>query len=292
VRLRREHDAADPRCSPIRLCAVNDAKIAMLDALAAAYMALCQQYVTLFCAGAEPNDYADPSFPSPLSQRWQRVAIQPAAGSVRSWRTNHERAQEDCADTLAAWLVEERQPGAAPPEWRPWQILTLRKTLIQANAKVALLQSGQPIFLPVTLSAYHERCLADKQVDSNVTLLRKPDGWWLTLSYEEEVSLLTRPDAPLVGGDAGITHFLTTSTGKRYGAFQGKLAQRRQRDREMRRRNAKLARAVRQEINRAVNELYRDHAGCQIAGERLNVATMRYTARRMNAYLYASNEFV
>jgi transposase len=50
-----------------------------------------------------------------------------------------------------------------------------------------------------------------------------------------------------------------------------------------------LARTVRQEINRAVNELYRDHAGCQIAFERLNVATMRFKARRMNAYLYASN---
>ena len=54
-------------------------------------------------------------------------------------------------------------------------------------------------------------------------------------------------------------------------------------------RNPKLARTVRQEINRAVNELYREHPGCQIAFERLNVATMRFKARRMNAYLYASN---
>src|SRR5262245_18887462 len=35
--------------------------------------------------------------------------------------------------------------------------------------------------------------------------------------------------------------------------------------------------------------LYRDHPGAQIALERLNVATMRFKARRMNAYLYASN---
>jgi formylglycine-generating enzyme required for sulfatase activity len=37
----------------IRLCAVNDAKVAALDALAAEYVALCQQYVTLFCTEAE-----------------------------------------------------------------------------------------------------------------------------------------------------------------------------------------------------------------------------------------------
>jgi transposase len=52
---------------------------------------------------------------------------------------------------------------------------------------------------------------------------------------------------------------------------------------------SKLARTVRQEINRAVNELYQEHAGCQIAFEQLNVATMRFKTRRMNAALYASN---
>jgi hypothetical protein len=54
-------------------------------------------------------------------------------------------------------------------------------------------------------------------------------------------------------------------------------------------RNPKLARTVRQEINRAVNELHREVAGGRIAVERLNVATTRCKARRMNAYLYASN---
>jgi hypothetical protein len=310
----------------VRLCAANDAKVAALDALAAEYLPLCQQYATHFCAEAEPNGFSDPCFPSPLSQRWQRVAIQQAAGIARSWRSNYARAQEEFADTLASWLEEEHAPNALPPEWTPWQTPTLKKTVIQANANVALLQAsqdtsfaywlrvstlkkGQPIFLPVTLSAYHQRCLAGKRVDSSVTLIRKAYGWWLTLTYEEEVPLQTPPDAPVVGVDVGITHFLTTSTGKHYGSFQGTLAQRHQRDRAKRRRkgklraclkkkgverlpstrNAKLAHTVRQEINRAVNEFYRDNPQGQVACERLNVATMRFKARRMNAYLYASN---
>jgi hypothetical protein len=310
----------------IRLAAVNEAKIAMLDAVAAEYMALCQRYVTFFCAEAEPNGFSAPCFPSPLSQRWQRAAIQQAAGTAKSWRSNHERAQEDFADTLASWLEAEHLPEEEPPTWKPWQIPTLRKSVIQANANVALLQpsqetsfaywlristleKGQPIFLPITLAAYHERCLVVKRLDSSVTLTRKANGWWLTLRYEEKIPLQTPPDAPVVGVDAGITHFLTTSTGKRYGSFQGRLAQRHQLDRAKRRRKAKLrvclkqkgverlpstrnptlARTVRQEINRAVNELYREHAGSQIAFERLSAATMRFKARRMNAYLYASN---
>jgi transposase len=198
--------------------------------------------------------------------------------------------------------------------------------VIQASANVALLKPGQdtsfaywlrvstlearqPIFLPVQLAAYHQCCLAGKRMDSGVTLTRKADGWWLTLTYEDEIPLQTTSDAPVVGVDAGITHFLTTSTGKRYGSFQGDLTKQHQRDRKKRQRkaklraclkekgveqlpstqNLKLARRVKQEISRAVNELYRDHPDCQIAFEQLNVATMRFKARRMNAYLYASN---
>jgi transposase len=139
--------------------------------------------------------------------------------------------------------------------------------------------------------------------------MRKADGWWLPLTYEEEISLQTPRDAPVMEVDVGVTRFLTTSTGKHFGSFHGTLAQRHQRDREKRRRTAKLraclkqksverlpatrtpkrARAVRQEIKRAVNELYREYPDRQIAFEQLNVATRRYTARRMNACWYASN---
>ena len=210
-----------------------------------------------FCVEAEPNGYAAPCFPSLLSQRWQRVAIQQAAGIARSWRSNHQRAQEEFADTLALWYEEEHAAPEDPPAWKPWQTPTLRKMVIQANANVALLQPSQDrsfaywlrvstlqarqtIFLPVQLAAYHQRCLAGKRADSSVTLTRKTDGLWLTLTYEEEVPLQTPPEAPVVGVDAGITHFLTSSTGKHYGSFQGRLAERHQRDREKRRRKAKL----------------------------------------------------
>jgi hypothetical protein len=72
----------------IRLCDINHAKIAALDALAAEYLCLCQQYTTCFCTEAEPDGYLAPCFESPLSQRWQRVVIQRAAGIAQSWRTN------------------------------------------------------------------------------------------------------------------------------------------------------------------------------------------------------------
>jgi len=54
-------------------------------------------------------------------------------------------------------------------------------------------------------------------------------------------------------------------------------------------RNKKLARQMRQEIYRAVNELYRDHPAAQFTYEQVNVTGMRYKARRMNAYLYAAS---
>ena len=77
---------------PIHLADANHAKIAALDALVAAYLRLCQQYTTYFCTEAQPDKYAAPCFDSPLSQRWQRVAIQHAAGIAQSWRSNYAAA--------------------------------------------------------------------------------------------------------------------------------------------------------------------------------------------------------
>ena len=85
----------------IRLCDANYAKIAALDAMAEAYLRLCQQYTTHFCTEAQPDKFAAPCFDSPLSQRWQRVAIQQAAGIAQSWRSTYAAAYQDYLDTLA-----------------------------------------------------------------------------------------------------------------------------------------------------------------------------------------------
>jgi transposase len=205
-------------------------------------------------------------------------------------------------------------------------------SVLQANAKVALLQpaedrsfdywlrlstleKGQPVCLPVTLTASHQQALAGKTLNTSTVLARKVDGWWLTLSYEEQVTIQTpnppkmRQDAPVMGSDVGSANVITDSTAKQYGTFNGKLAERHKRDREKRRRKAKLraclkkkgvkrlpstrnkkrARTVRQAINRAVNDLYREYPEAQFAYEHLHVAGMKFKARRMNAYLDASH---
>jgi len=309
----------------VRLCDANHAKIAALDALAAEYLRLCQQYITYLCTEAQPDKYAAPCFNSPLSQRWQRVAIQQAAGNAQSWRSNYAAVYQD----YLALLAEYQEAGEGdPPGWRDWNTptLPLQEPVIQANANVALLQPaeasrfdywlrlstlehGQPVWLPMHLATYHRQALAGKTLNTSTVLARKPDGWWRTLSYDEEVPITTAQDAPVIGVDVGIAHFLTTSTGKQYGTFHGQLAERHQRARQKRRRkanlraclkktgakklpstcNQKLARHVRQEINRAVNEVYRDHPEAHLAYEQVHVASMRFKARRMNAYLYASN---
>ncbi len=164
--------------------------------------------------------------------------------------------------------------------------------------RISTLDKGQPIRLPVKLAPYHRQMLDGTRINTS-----------MTLTVDEHIAATTTGDSPVVGVDVGIANFLTTSTGKRYGSFHGKLARRHKLDREKRRRKAKLraclkkkgvtrlpelsnqrlARHVRQEINRAVNALYADHAGHQVAYEDLDVHTMRFRARRMNAYLYASN---
>ncbi len=177
---------------------------------------------------------------------------------------------------------------------------------------ISTLEFRKQLLIPVKLAAYHRKALKGKAINTSVTLNKRDDGWWVTLSYDKVIPVHTTPSAPVIGVDVGIANFLTTSEGKHYGTFHGKLRERQKRDREKRRRKAKLraclkkkgvkklpstssksgqrlARHVRQEINRAVNQCFKEHEGCQFAYEQLSVATMKFKARAMNAYLYASN---
>ncbi len=317
----------------IRLIEVNPGKLAALDQLAPAYLALCQQYVILFCTKAQPDKFYPPVFTTPLSERWHRVAIQQAAGIAQSWRTNREQAYQDYVEELED-SHEQQTAGTLDtqvkePVWREWDVPTLRQTCIQANANVIVLEHSQDstfdywlkistlefrklLFVPIKLADYHHKMLEGKSINSSVTLNKRDTGWWLTLSYDEVIPIQTAPDAPVVGIDVGIANFVTTSTDKHYGTFHGKLRERQKRDREKRRRKGKLrkclekkgvqklpstssksgqrlTRHVRQEINRAVNKCFAEHPDAQFAYEQLSVATMKFKARAMNAYLRASN---
>src|SRR6266566_2639970 len=256
-----------------------------------------------------------------------------AAGIAQSWRTNRERTYQDYLDDLLKYHEQQAEGSldteAEEPAWKEWDVPTLHQVCIQASVNVAVLEpsqdstfdywlkistldKGHPLLVPVKLAEYHRQVLEGKTINSSVQLNRRADGWWLTLSYDEVVTVQTASDAPVVGIDVGIANFVTTSTGKHYGTFHGKLRERQKRDRQRRRRKAKLrkclekkgvqklpstssksgqrlTRHIRQEINRAVNQCFAEHEGAQFAYEHLSVATMKHKARAMNAYMRASN---
>ena len=138
----------------IRLEAVNAGKLIALDDLAKVYLALCQQYVTLFCTEEPPNKFRATCFATPLSERWHRVAIQQAAGIARSWRTNRAQAYQDYVDELLDYHEQQAEgtldTEAIEPAWREWHIPTLSQTCIQANANVAVLEPAQDALLLTT----------------------------------------------------------------------------------------------------------------------------------------------
>jgi Putative transposase DNA-binding domain len=256
----------------IPLIGVNPGKLAALDQLALVYLALCQQYVILFCTEEQPDKFHSPVFQTPLSERWHRVAIQQAAGIAQSWRTNRAQAYQDYLDDLAEYREQQTEgtldEQAQEPTWKEWDVPTLRQTCIQANANVVELEPShdstfeywlqistlefrKPLLVPVKLAAYHKEQITDpktgrvKKLNTSVQLNKREDGaWWLTFSYDELVTVQTESDALVIGVDVGIANFLTTSDGKHYGTFHGKLRERQKRDREKRRRKAKLRKCL------------------------------------------------
>src|SRR5690349_15188191 len=157
----------------IRLEASNGGKLAVLDALAQVYLALCQQYVTLFCGDEAPDKFRPTCFATLLSERWHRVAIQQAAGIAQSWRTNREQAYQDYVDDLLDYHEQQAEGSwdaqAEEPAWHEWSIPTLSQVCMQANANVAMLEPShdstfdywlkistlqlrQPLHIPIKLA--------------------------------------------------------------------------------------------------------------------------------------------
>ncbi len=325
----------------IRLEATNAGKLSALDQLAEVYLALTQQYVIFFCTNEVPNGFRAPCFLTPLSERWHRVSIQHGAGIAKSWRSNRANAYQDYLDAVAEHQEQKAggtlEEGTKEPVWQEWNVPTLHQPCIQANSnvikleeainstvdywlKLSTLDKGSPLLIPVVLSDYHQERLTDpetgkrRKINSSVTLNKREEVWWLTLTYDETIAVQTPADAPVIGIDVGIANFVTTSDGKQYGTFNGRLRERQKRDREKRRRKAKLRsclekrgipkdhlpspssatgqrlmRHIKQSINRAVNLCFEDHEGCQFAYEQLSVVSMRHKARAMNAFLRAAN---
>src|SRR5712692_5322707 len=113
-RKRRHTDPYEPQTltravTHIRLEVANAGKLTALDDLAQVYLALCQQYVTLFCTDERPNKLRAPLFATPLSERWHRVAIQQAAGIARAFSTNRAQAYQDYVDDLLDYHEQEAE---------------------------------------------------------------------------------------------------------------------------------------------------------------------------------------
>src|SRR5437762_3376357 len=128
----------------IRLLEANSGKLATLDVLAPVHLALCQQYVTLFCTEEPPDKFRAPLFPTPLSERWHRVAIQQAAGIAQSWRTNREQAYQAYLEDLTDYAEDQARqtpdPKRKEPFWKEWTTPILRVPCIQANVNVVVLE--------------------------------------------------------------------------------------------------------------------------------------------------------
>ena len=193
----------------IRLREANPGKLDALDQLVVVFQALCQQYVTLWCTTeGTPDRYATPVFASQLSERWQRVAMQQAAGIAKSWNTNRQTAYdaylEELADYAEAAARAESSgipigPKRTEPVWREWNVPELRVPSIQANANVVVIEpsedstfeywlristldKGHPLWVPVKLAAYHKQALKEKKLNTSTTLCKRNGCWWLTLS--------------------------------------------------------------------------------------------------------------
>jgi len=244
----------------IRLAAANTGKLVALDVLWEAYQPLCKQYIGLFCETLEPDAMLAFCFDSVLSARWQRVAVQQAAGITKSWHSNRLNSLKAYHEKLVYYesLEPIKQQAHKKPEWNEPALPTLHAVSIQANENVALqvklekatdstfdfwlrlstLDKGHPLYLPVMLAKRHRKMLSGHVPNRSVTLSRRDGWWWLSLSISEPLPIL-QTTSHTIGLDVGIVNFLSDSDGHQFGTVGQRFMQ------QVERVNIKTARKAR-----------------------------------------------
>jgi len=284
--------------TPLSLAAANPGKLAALDEVSAAYMALAQGYVDhLVDTGqSEPDKDAElPSLPTALSERWKRTAWRQACGLAQSWFSNAHGGNRPvlrgvCIQANANVALLIKAEGGAFDYW----------------LRVSTLDKGQPVWLPIKLYRHAQVILEQyEQLCASVTLNKRKGRWSATFVVERHNR--KGKARGVVGVDLGMSAVATTSQAQQYGRFVAEVQHRLNKAQAKRVRKQKLNACLRHKgkptlsledsrteafvrngVGRALNQLIADlPAGCAVALERLKVADMRFKSRAGNRLLKA-----
>jgi putative transposase len=282
----------------LKLDDANAGKLQKLDAVAAAYMTLVQQYVDYIVE----HDVRDahkfdplPAIETPLISDWPRCAWMQAVGIMSSFYSN-QRQNKPTLRKTALWSnchVVKIEPSRTP-YYDYW-------------LRITTLEKRKPVRIPITLYDYAREQLAKGKLCSSVRLNYQDGQWYATFVVEIPDA---KPDATgrKIGVDIGIANFITTSEGEFFGHFSESFRRRLEKDVERRRRKQKLNAClrrkglptvslsdkkltdfVRNEIGRAINQFVRAlEPNDLVVLEKLNIGTMRFKSRRMNRLLSAA----
>src|SRR5262245_50990585 len=113
----------------------NNTKLSAVDELWVEYQRVCEPYAHHFCTQRQADGFCEPFIETTLSARWQRVAIQQAAGIAQSWISNRQNHYDDYLSrkTWYDGLPEEQQKKRKAPEWTEPKLPMLKNVCIQAN---------------------------------------------------------------------------------------------------------------------------------------------------------------
>ncbi|MCP4104761.1 MAG: transposase [Desulfobacteraceae bacterium] len=297
MRKKRKNNKIHRAVNNIKLDAANKEKLDRLDELAPVYMSLVQFYIDyIFDNNLRDAGKFDPvpETETPLSVRWQRCAWQQTVGIMQSFFSNGR-------------------------ENRP----VLKKTVIQGNAnvvgiqksetdtfdfwlKMATLEKGKPILVPVKMHKYGKGILETGKLCSGVLLSFENGQWYASFVIETENK---KPETweNVIGVDLGINSLFTTAYGF-FGQYSDKLRKIVKKSDIKRKRKQKLnsclkkkglptvdlydrktEAVIKNEIGRAANRLINSlPENSVVVLERLSVGTMRFKSRMMNRLLKAS----
>jgi len=184
----------------------NTDKLKALDKLSQEYRKEVNYFLKRLFKKKELSEEFLKSHNSSLSYRYKQCAKRQAFKLFKSWCRNKKKGDKPKLKNLSLVLdyrFMELQKSKRSDTFDYW-------------VKIATLNRGKPIFLPLKSYDYAKQYFKNWQLLKGGRLLKKQGSWFLELTFQKETPT-KKEKGKVIGLDIGIKKLITTSEGKEYG---------------------------------------------------------------------------
>lgn len=193
------------RSLKVSLKFANTNKLNQIESLWVVYKQTTQDYLDRLGINQNLSEGYLKKYDCPLSYRYKQCAKRQALGIFDSWNKNKRKKGKPIIESPSMIL-----------DSRFIEFQKSKKTSFNYVVKIATLEKGKPVLIPVKSYGYLNQYLKNWRLIDGGRLLKQNNQWLIQITFEKEDTEI-KDEGETLGIDIGIKKLIVDSDGNQYG---------------------------------------------------------------------------